>query len=88
MAGIGKAGEPKFQSMGISENCQLIVQVSEELAWGIRALKGEAKCGYFTLQSYPFWLKGKKCKCWMKWIWNKKNRTIIKKNFFWFPSKV
>ena len=59
MAGIGKAGEPKFQSMGISENCQLIVQVSEELAWGIRALKGEAKCGFFTLESYPFWLKGK-----------------------------
>jgi hypothetical protein len=54
LAGIGKAGEPKFQSIGMSENFQLIVQVSEELAWGIRALKGEAKCGYYTLESYPF----------------------------------
>ena len=68
MAGIGKAGEPKFQYIGISENCQLIVQVSEELAWGIRALKGEAKCGGFTLKSYPFWLKGKTSKCWMRCI--------------------
>ena len=75
MAGIGKAGEPKFQFIGNSENCHLIVQVSEELAWGIRTLKGEAKCGHLTLQSHPFWLKGKKCKCWMKYIENKNQKN-------------